>query len=795
MVGAGLLLLAMPAQACFSWSVTANDRYNGVEPGMFTEYVIMVEMSPGCRSNYWLSFSSDGGAPGWTDSVLDETGHPIPMDGTEFFLSGTVTYYFTYMITAPSNAGDQEDANFVLHIFATDKYNEEETKDVETITTAHRSDSPAPDPVELADPDPGVNWVNLAWDQTTTWLDFARYEVHMSHAADFVPIPEEEAQTWVANINNRDTLAYNVSGLAEGSTYYFQVRVVDSQGEGSGGPYYVDSNEEYGRTTGVNYKPEAVTISNEYMDLTNESVKIEWSKNEDVDFAYYDIHAGRNVDFSPTKFTSRVKFYERNITSADIQGLDENQDIYLKIRVYDNGNPAKFNDSNELKITTLDYNPLPSDLLDAVNVTYHEVELEWTENINTDFDYYEIHYSTEEGFDPTVDTWDQDVLDRRDNVTMVTGLEDDTTYYFKVRSIDNGTNHADSNEIEVTTPALNKPPVPAELYEPEDADISDTWVKLTWSENEEEDFDCYEIYMSEDEDFDIDDDGEFVDEEDSASRTSYKVRDLDPSTTYYFKIRTWDEGDEEEEQDPLSSDSNEVDVTTEPLPTPVVVSDPTSITHNSMKITWSRNTDDDFRQYEVYMDTFSGFNPDVKSAEVKLTDSYTTEYTARDLDERAEYYFIVRVVDQGYSESDSNSVMGETLNGPPAAVDLDNPFSITTDSFTIHWEPSEAEDFAYYEIHTSEEEDFTPDDDTLVETEYDVDSTTYTLEDLKSDTEYFVCIRTYDEGGLHNDSNMENEDTEPSGSSGDDDDDSPGVGFLAAILATMVAVVATRRRR
>jgi len=73
MVGAGLLLLAMPAQACFSWSVTANDRYNGVEPGMFTEYVIMVEMSPGCRSNYWLSFSSDGGAPGWTDSVLDET--------------------------------------------------------------------------------------------------------------------------------------------------------------------------------------------------------------------------------------------------------------------------------------------------------------------------------------------------------------------------------------------------------------------------------------------------------------------------------------------------------------------------------------------------------------------------------------------------------------------------------------------------------------------------------------------------------------------------------------------------
>ncbi len=758
---------------------------------MYTEYDIQVDMSPGCRSNYWLSFSSDGGAPGWSDSVLDETGHPIPMDGTEFFLSGTVTYYFTYLITAPSNAGDQEEANFVLHIFATDKYNEEETKDVETITTAHRSDSPAPDPVELAEPDPGVNWINLAWDQSTTWLDFGHYEVHMSHAAGFVPIPEHEAQTWMADVNDPETVTYNVTGLAEGSTYYFQIRVVDSQGEASGGPYYVDSNEEYARTKGVNYKPEAVTISDEYLDLTNESVKIEWTRNEDIDFAYYEIHSALKSDFDPTPYTSRVKFYERNITSADILGLWENRDIYLKIRVYDNGNPAKHNDSNELNVHTLDYDPLPSNLREATNTSYHETSIDWSENLNTDFAYYEIHKSTEQDFEPDDDTLDQTILDRRDNQTMVDGLKDDTTYHFKVRSIDNGSNNADSNEIEVTTPALNKPPVASELYDPENDDISDTWVRLSWSENEDDDFDRYMIYMSEDDNFDIDeDDPELVKEETRATRDSYKVTGLDSATAYYFQIRTWDEGDEEEEQDPLYNDSNEIEVRTEPLPAKVTLSSPTEITHDSMLLDWSRNGDDDFKQYEVYMGTTFDF--DAIAPETVITTQSTTEFTVKGLDESTRYFFAVRVVDDGGSHSDSDQVMAETANGPPEAVELDRPFSRTHESFELFWSTSDAGDFANYEVHVSTEEGFEPDTNTLIDTIYVATETTIMIIDANPDTEYFCVVRTIDTGGLYNDSNEEDVTTEESVGGTDDD---PGFGFLAAILATFAVAVVIRRRK
>ena len=794
LVGAGLLLLAMPVQACFNWEVTANDRYNGVDPGMYTQYTIQVDMSPGCRNTYWLSFTTEGEDGGWTSEVLDETGHIIPKE-TEFVLSGTVTYYFTFTVFAPGDAGEGEEASIILHIRANDKYNQDETKDVETLTTVYFAGPYSPDPVEMAETEPGVSWVVLTWDRSTTNpFDFDRYEVHMSHAADFYPVLAHEAQTWVADIDDQDTLTYNMTGLAGSSTYYFQIRAVDRQGEGTGGPYYADSNEESGQTTGINYKPAAVTLLDDYWDLTNSSVVINWTQSDELDFGYYEIHSALTPGFEPNERTQELRFYDDNVTGAEVSGLKENRDLYLKVRVVDNGNPAKYNDSNELHIKTLDFTPWASKLRDAVNVTYHEVELEWSPNCNTDFNHYEVHYSTQEDFTPDATTWDQDIDDLRNNFTTVEELEDDTTYYFKVRTIDNGSNHVDSEAIEVTTPALNKPPVPAELDEPEAADISDTWVKLTWSENEEEDFACYEIYMSEEEDFDIDEDGELVEEEDRASRNYYKVTGLDPDTTYYFKVRTWDEGNEEEEQDPLSSDSNEIEVTTEPLPTPVVVNDPTTITHDSVKLTWSRNTDDDFLRYEVYMDPFSSFNPDLKSPETVIDDSYETEYTFRQLEELTEYYFLVRVVDQGNSKSDSNTVEAVTLNGPPAAVELHSPYSETEDSFTITWEPSEAGDFDYYEVHLSEEEGFTPDDDTLVGTQTDVDSTTFIIEDLQDDTEYFVVVRIYDEGGLFNDSNEKSGETEYAGAPADDDD-STAFGVLAAILTTLVAAVSCRRRK
>lgn len=794
MVGTSLLVLALPAQACFSWEVTANDRQNGVEPGMHTEYTVEVHLSPGCRSTYWLSFTSEGEPPGWETKVLDETGHEIHMDGTEFVLSGNVYYYFTFWVKAPSDAGNEEEAAIVFHIRANDKYNQDEVKDVETMTIAHIGDH-APDPAGLQEaPDTGNNWVNLEWDATSTFLDFDHYEVHRS-TADFIPVSSHDARTWVVDIDDRGTTEYNVTGLAEGSTYYFQIRVVDSQGEVSGGPYFADSEEVAGRTKGTNYPPTAVTVTSHWS-VTNESAKINWTKNEDVDFSHYAIHASLSSGFSPQKNNERSTYYEQLVIGGQLIGIWENETIYVKVRVYDNGNPALYNDSNEISFTTLEKPPHPSILEEAMNTTYHSTRLNWTYNRNTDFNYYEVHYSTEDGFSPDETTLYKTVDDLRENSTWVEGLQDDTTYYFILRTVDNGSYFADSNQVEVTTPNLNQPPVATVIEDPAATDVDEKWIKVRWEKNEEADFDRYELYKDTQNNFDIDaGEGELVKTINSASTNYYKVTELEPGTKYYFCVRTWDEGDDN--NDPLSNDSAIKMIETEPLPEAVSLNYPYEMTSSTVILDWTENEDDDFEEYEIHYSLTSGFTPSSGTryfTDTPLDNSKILTYSIEGLEEKTTYYFVVRVYDGGSSYADSNEVDATTPNGAPEAVELQDLYSVRDDEFTAVWSASEAADFSYYEVHVSSEQDFTPDRETLQETIHVAGDAYYEVEGLEPDMEYFCVILTYDEDDEFSTSNYQSAITDKARGGGGDDDDSPGFGLLLVSLALLGSAGLVRRR-
>jgi len=781
-----MLILAQPVQACFSWTVTAEDTQNGVDAGSmshYTIYTIKVDMRPGCRNTYWLSFTKDGEPPSWSSDVLDETGHVIPW-GTEFVLSGVVTYYFSFQIKPPIFATTGEEAAITLHIRATDRYNEDEIKDVETTTTVWKGS--APDEVELDEPVTGETYAHLTWDETMA-LDFDHYEVHMTNADDFIPVEKSLVDT----VDDQSTTEYNVTGLSEGTTYYFRVRVVDNENPEKG-PYLKDSNEVEGTTDGLNIPPPAPFLE-EAWTITNDSAKLNWSRCNESDFAYYELHASLDQNFTANKNNSWAKLYDPDMTGGQFIGLWENETIYAKIRVWDSG--RKNNLSNEVTFKTLDYDPLASTLFDPTNTSYHETDLFWTYNCNTDFNHYEVHYSTEEGFTPEAATLYQANYDLRDNETKVEGLQDGVTYYFVIRTVDNGSHHVDSNEIEVTTPLLNIPPIAVVLEVPDGSDISDKWIKLSWSENEEEDFDHYEIYRSNIENFDIDDDeGELVKEETRASRTSYKVTNLDPDTTYHFKVRTWDEGDEETQQEPLYNDSNEISVHTEPLPAAVVIGSTLEVTHTTVKLEWSKNEDDDFNQYEVYMGPTALYDVDPPEYLASIGEQTTIGFLVQGLEERTGYYFIVRVVDQGGSYRDSEPVLVDTLNGPPEAVILHDPFSITSDSFMVSWTPSGAGDFDHYEVHVSTKEEFTPDIDTMIQKVSEASSTNLIIANLASDTEYFCVIRTHDQGGLYNDSNEEEAETEPGSGGVDDDAGLPGFTLFMVIVAAICALISRRRR-
>jgi RHS repeat-associated protein len=72
-------------------------------------------------------------------------------------------------------------------------------------------------------------------------------------------------------------------------------------------------------------------------------------------------------------------------------------------------------------------------------------------NYDTDFDRYEVHASTTQSFTPDQNTLRKTITDQDAPACRLGSLSSSTTYYFKVRVVDEGANGANSNETNATT--------------------------------------------------------------------------------------------------------------------------------------------------------------------------------------------------------------------------------------------------------------------------------------------------------------------------------------------------------
>ena len=182
------------------------------------------------------------------------------------------------------------------------------------------------------------NSLNLTWSQNTN-LDFSRYEVHISTEQDFVPC----FSTLVATITNSSITSYTVTNLTENTLYYFKIRLHNSGG------LYTDSDQVHGKT--LNAAPIAVTL-NTPMEITSNSLILQWTQNTNTDFARYEVHMSVDANFTVTSSTLISIITNQTITSYNVTNLSKNETYYFKVRVYDiNGLYA---DSNEVSEKTLE---------------------------------------------------------------------------------------------------------------------------------------------------------------------------------------------------------------------------------------------------------------------------------------------------------------------------------------------------------------------------------------------------------------------------------------------------------
>ncbi len=79
------------------------------------------------------------------------------------------------------------------------------------------------------------------------------------------------------------------------------------------------------------------------------------------------------------------------------------------------------------------------------------ITISWTKNTDSNFDRYEIHTSTSSGFTPTNTTLVKTITNHNTISWEITGLTEDTEYYFKLRIYDINNQYSDSNEISAKT--------------------------------------------------------------------------------------------------------------------------------------------------------------------------------------------------------------------------------------------------------------------------------------------------------------------------------------------------------
>ena len=147
--------------------------------------------------------------------------------------------------------------------------------------------------------------------------------------------------------------------------------------------------------------------------------------------------------------------------------------------------------------TYLSTNADPSaQVLSARAISYNAINASWTKNLNPDFAKYELYMSTTQGFTPQSANLIATLTDRKETHYEAGGLQQNTTYYFLLRTVDALNLKATSNEAWAKT-LLNAPPTlafknPTALLE------VDKSLTVTWEDHDPEENASIALYVDKD---------------------------------------------------------------------------------------------------------------------------------------------------------------------------------------------------------------------------------------------------------------------------------------------------------
>ena len=630
----------------------------------------------------------------WSDLSSNETGFEIERSLTGLGGDFTLIHTADPGSTSYTNTGLQDETQYYYRIRAINATGPSLYTSVETTSTLLAVPVA---PTSLAVAGVTASSVQLTWNDNSD--NESGFEIQRSLTG--LPFSYVPVQTTGANATS-----YTNTGLSESTTYYYRVRAINLAGE-SGFSNVVST------TTGLGLPaaPTGLTAGT----ITTSSVQMSWT-DVATNEANYIVQRSTNG----SSYTD-VQTLPANSTTWTDTGRPDNTTYYY--RVYARNATGSSTFSNVLMVSTLLAIPDAPSALAVEGFTASSIELSWTDNSDNESG-FEIERSTSSapGSFALIHTTGINATGYTN-----TGLNEVTTYYYRVRATNLAGKSGYSNVVSATT-ALSLPAAPTGLTA---GTITTSSVQMSWTDvatNET----SYVVQRSTN-------GSTYVTVQTlPANSTTWTDTGRPDNTTYYYRVYARNATGN-------SPYSNVLNVTTllaaPDAPTTLVI---TGVSTSSITLMWSDGSDNELGfLIERSLQEGSGFSV------VHTTAPNVETYTNIGLNDNTTYYYRVRAYNaagfSGYTLVQSATTqLSAPL--PPGDLSLDN---ITASSIRLNWTDNSDNETGF-----QVERSLNPGTGFVRITTTTSDVTTYTSTGLVQNTIYYFRVRAINPSGTSAYSNV-----------------------------------------